>query len=121
MAYKTYKEMPIWIEAKNIATRIYRVVDTFPKHEMYALSDQLRRASVSIASNIAEGFGQGSNAGFVRFLHMSRGSLYEIDTQLSIAVDLEYIPQTVYDELSQDIDEIAKMLNAFIKYLSNSS
>lgn len=89
----SYKKLVVWQESRRLNREIYRVVSKFPPSELYALSDQLKRASISITSNIAEGYGQGSLKNRLRFLFMARGSQYEVETQLTIACDLGFVTE----------------------------
>src|SRR5882672_8884750 len=84
---RSHRELFVWQKAKALAVRLYRETESFPKSETYGLSSQLRRASVSVASNIAEGQGRLTRGEFQHFLGMARGSLLEVDTQLAIALD----------------------------------
>jgi len=86
----SFRELRVWQEAMNLTTEIYRSTASFPKHELYGLSQQIRRAAVSVPSNIAEGKGHRSDKEFVRFLLHARGSLLELQTQLLIAGELQY-------------------------------
>ncbi|WP_317048046.1 four helix bundle protein [Flavobacterium sp. HTF] len=99
---------------------IYQLVKSFPKEELFALTSQLKRASVSIPSNIAEGYGRNTDKSFSHFLNISRGSLFEIETQLLIANDLGFVTnQTLYEEILNQIEEESKMINAFSKTLKD--
>nr|WP_315157217.1 four helix bundle protein [uncultured Flavobacterium sp.] len=115
---KSYKELLIWQKGIKIVVLIYKLTKDFPKEEIYALTSQLKRASVSIPSNIAEGFGRQTDKSFNHFLNISRGSLNEIETQLIIAKELEFIHnENIFDELLFLIEEEGKMINAFSKNL----
>ena len=85
---KVYTELEVWKESRILVKDIYSITKSFPKEEIYGLSNQLRRCAVSIPSNIAEGCGRRTSADTIQFLHISRGSLYELETQLYIALDL---------------------------------
>jgi len=87
----SFKDLRVWREAMNLAVEIYRVTAQFPRHELYGLTQQLRRAAVSVPSNIAEGKGHRSDREFGNFLLHARGSLLEVQTQVMIAQELEYI------------------------------
>ena len=88
---KVYTELDVWKESRVLVKDIYSITKSFPKEETYGLINQLRRCAVSIPSNIAEGCGRRTAADTIQFLHISRGSLYELETQLYIALDLNYI------------------------------
>ena len=102
-----YKRLKIWQLVKIVYTKIR----LFPKEEQFALCDQLRRAVVSIPSNIAEGYGRDTHKDFAHFLSLARGSLFEVDTQLSVAVDLGYMKPDV--GLENSIEELSKMIASF--------
>ena len=112
-----YKDLRVWKQAVNLALEIYRSTYTFPKHEQYGLVSQMRRASVSVASNIAEGKGRSSDKEFVLFLHHARGSLLELETQLLIAAQLHYLGDSDADQLFKLAEGVAKMLNGLINSL----
>jgi four helix bundle protein len=115
---KSYKELLIWQKGIRIVLQVYKLTQSFPKEEIYALTSQLKRASVSIPSNIAEGFGRQTDKSFNHFLNISRGSLNEIETQLIIAKELGFIQdENLYNDLLFIIEEESKMINAFAKNL----
>ena len=107
-----YKDLNVWKNAIDLVEVVYRVVKQFPREENYALSDQIRRAVVSIPSNIAEGASRNSNKEFVQFLYIALGSASEVETQLIIAQRLNYI-MSIENELNE-ITKIRKMLNGLI-------
>lgn len=88
---RPYRDLVAWQKAKALAVAVYRATEQFPKHDLYGLTAQIRRAAVSVASNIAEGQGRLTQAEFRHFLGQARGSLLELDTQISIAKDLNYL------------------------------
>ena len=115
---KSYKELLIWQKGIQIVLKVYKLTHSFPKDEIYALTSQLKRASVSIPSNIAEGFGRQTDKSFNHFLNISRGSLNEIETQLIIAKELGFIQdENLYNDLLFLMEEESKMINAFTKNL----
>lgn len=117
---KSYKELLIWQKRIKIVVLVYKLTRNFPKEEIYALTSQLKRASVSIPSNIAEGFGRQTDKSFNHFLNISRGSLNEIETQLIIAKELEFInDEILFKEIMFLIEEESKMINAFSKNLKD--
>ena len=108
-----FKELEIWKKSRTFCVKIYLVTSTFPSEERFGLTNQLRRAAVSIPSNIAEGSSRQSNKDFARFLEIAIGSAYEIETQLLIASDLGFINLDKTDELINILDEIVKMTSKF--------
>jgi four helix bundle protein len=96
---------------------VYRVSEAFPDRERFGLTVQVRRGAVSIASNIAEGFGRGSTADYVRFLKVARGALYELDTQLLFAVEFGCLPSASYEEAKSELDECERVLAGLIRSL----
>lgn len=111
MEERGYKRLKVWIAAKELVAMVYGKLKGFPVEERFALCDQIRRAAVSVPSNIAEGYGRETHKDFAHFLSLSKGSLYELDTQLDLAVDLGYISKD--EQLESKIDEISRMLSAF--------
>ena len=109
-----FKNLIVWQKAMELVRAVYALSKAFPADERYALTDQLRRAVVSIPSNIAEGNGRASNADYGHFLSIARGSLYETMTQLQIAVDLGYIP-ALDPTLEALISEVGRMLTSMLK------
>lgn len=117
---KSYKDLLIWQKGIKIVCLVYPLVKSFPQEELYALTSQIKRASISIPSNIAEGYGRNTDKSFSHFLDISRGSLFEIETQLLIANELGFITnETLYTEILSQIEEESKMINAFSKTLKN--
>jgi len=114
---KTYREIICWQKAIALVKSVYKLTNKFPHSEQFGLTSQLRRASVSIPSNIAEGFGRGSNKDFRRFLDIARGSLFELQTQLYIAKELEYINTELFDKIFEQRREVERILIGFIKSL----
>ncbi len=104
-----FKELGIWQKSRLFCSKIYNETASFPSDEKFGLTNQLRRASVSIPSNIAEGSSRSSNKEFARFLEIAIGSAYEVETQLLIAVDLGFITQEKAKELCDLLEEIIKM------------
>jgi four helix bundle protein len=112
-----YKDLRAWKLSMEMAMEIYRQTESFPREERYGLTSPLRRAAVSVSSNIAEGKGRSSDKELVLFLHHARGSLLEVETQLLIAEGLRYGSETETRRLLGLVDALAKTLNAFIKSL----
>ena len=113
----SFRDLRVWQEAMKFATEIYRATAQFPKHELYGLGQQLRRAAVSIPSNIAEGKGHRSDREFTNFLLHARGSLLEVQTQTMIAKDLEYFDSERAQRMLASADAIGRALNALINSL----
>lgn len=116
-----YRDLKVWQKAIELTSEVYKLVKLLPNEERYALSDQIRRAVVSVPSNIAEGRGRGTNKEFVRYLLMSRGSLWEVSTQLEICERLQYLNNDEMTNARQLITEISKMINALASSFSNDS
>ena len=108
-----YRNLIVWQKAMEFSKQTYRLVNQFPAAEKYALSDQVRRAAVSVSSNIAEGCGRASNRDYAHFLSIARGSLYETMTQLELAQSLGYIESI--DDVDALASEISRMLTSLIK------
>ncbi len=115
-----FHELVIWQRSHLLALGIYKETRKFPNTEQFGLTSQLQRAAVSVPSNIAEGFGRDSNKDFYRFLVIARGSIAEVQAQLLIARDLEFLSSEGYDSLYVETIEIHKMLNRFMKSLKTS-
>jgi len=114
---RSYRELLVWQKAKSLTAQIYRATEEFPKPETYGLTSQIRRAAVSVPSNIAEGQGRLTSGEFCHFLGQARGSLLELDTQLAIAVDLNYLQQDRYKALDHDTYQVLGLLNRLIESL----
>ena len=107
----SFETLKAWQEAKKLVVTVYRLIEDFPKFEKYALCDQIRRAIVSVPSNLAEGSGRIPLKEQIRFIEISYGSLMEAYNQLLIAADLEYIDKQSIDSIKPDIDTVARLLN----------
>ena len=118
--YKTFKELDVWIKSRILVKKVYAATMNFQKEELYGLTSQIRRSAVSIPSNIAEGYGRQYKKETIHFLHFGRGSLYELETQLYIALDLKFIPEIKLNELIIMIEECRKPLNGLIKYFESN-
>jgi four helix bundle protein len=108
-----FKELEIWKRSRLFCSKIYALTTKFPDSEKFGLTNQLRRASVSIPSNIAEGSSRKSNKDFSRFLQITLGSAYEIETQLLIANDLNFITNSELNEVISELHQIIKMVSKF--------
>ncbi len=117
MRTRHFKELLVWQRAMELARLVYRVSQTFPKEEMFGLRAQLRRAAVSVPSDIAEGHGRLSDPLFRTFLAQARGSLYEVETQLMLAADFGYIGDDDEMQSQQMCDEVARMLHGLLNSL----
>jgi len=113
-----YRDLIVWKKAMELTVCIYGLTQSFPKQEIYGLSSQMRRASVSIASNIAEGRGRLNPAEFRQFLAMAQGSIYELETQLLIANSLGFARAEAIKQAESIATEVSKMLGAFIQKLN---
>lgn len=118
MATKIYSDLIVWQRAMDFVERVYEATRLFPKEEMYGLSSQLRRACVSIPSNIAEGQGRNSTKEFLHFLAIAYGSLREAETQILIAGRLKYLEQKQVTALMELTGEVGRLLNGLSKSLS---
>lgn len=115
--YSHYSEIPVWIEAHKYVILIYKTTVKFPKHEMYGLTLQIRRAALSVPSNIVEGVSRQGGLELKQFLINARASLMESDYQLMLSKDLNYITLVEYDKISLVSQSIQKQLNAWLKAL----
>lgn len=119
---KSYKDLLIWQKGIEITEKVYLITNNFPQNELFSLTNQIRRASVSISSNIAEGFGRNSTKSYMNFLKISRGSLYELETQLIIADRLNYISDNeLLKSINDLLSEEGKMINSYINKLKLSN
>lgn len=108
-----FKNLNIWKLALELANEVYSLTDQFPKNEEFGLKSQLRRCSVSVASNIAEGSSRSSNKDFNRFLEISLGSLYELQTQIIISSNRKYFEIDTFNNLENKIEELQRMISGF--------
>lgn len=107
-----FKELNVWQKARAFSKSIYALTSSFPKEEQFGVVSQLRRASISISSNIAEGSGRGSDKDMCRFLDIALGSAFEVESLLYLVLDLGYINQADFDNLNSQVLEIGKMLSS---------
>ncbi len=117
---KTYRDLMVWQKAMVLVTEVYRQTKVFPKEEVYGLTSQVRRCAISIPSNIAEGYGRNSTSDYIRFLQIASGSLYELQTQLEISMNLEYLSKGVVERLYSLSREIERMLSSLIRKLKQA-
>jgi four helix bundle protein len=116
-----FKELQVWQKSRSLVKEIYLLTQKFPKEELFALTQQIRRATVSIPSNIAEGAGRNSNADYARFIDIANGSAFEVETQLILSMDLNYITNEDFEKTNNIVIEIQKMLYNFRNYLANKN
>jgi len=117
----SFRDLRVWRDAIKLATATYRATTTFPKHELYGLSQQMRRAAVSVPSNIAEGKGHHSNKAFASFLLHARGSLLELQTQIEIAGELQYLCEPEVRSLLNHATAVGRSLSGLINSLGAGS
>ncbi|OGK08506.1 hypothetical protein A2767_05410 [Candidatus Roizmanbacteria bacterium RIFCSPHIGHO2_01_FULL_35_10] len=117
---KSYKELIVWQKAISLTELIYKTTWNFPKAEIYGLTSQIRRCSVAIPSNIAEGFHRGHRNEYIQFLRIAYSSGAELETQLLIALRINYLKQEEFEKLNNLLQEIMKMLNVLIFKLTDS-
>ncbi|MDX2113419.1 MAG: four helix bundle protein [Alphaproteobacteria bacterium] len=117
MKIQSYRDLDVWQKSRKLVGRIYKLTHTFPKEELYGLTNQLRRAAVSIPSNIAEGKSRRATRDYMRFLDIAYGSIAEVETQLFIACDLNYTTEKKITKLLEDYAEVGRMLNGLLSSL----
>ncbi len=117
---KTHRDLDVWKKSVSLVTLIYEKTKGFPKEEIYGLTNQIRRAAVSVPSNIAEGSARQGNKEFVQFLYISLGSLTELETQLIIAKNLLFLSEENFESLMSKQKEIGKMLIGLIRYIKKN-
>lgn len=118
---KDFRQLKVWERSHQLALAIYKETKKFPKEELYGLTSQIRRASMSIPTNIAEGCGRNTDAEFARFLQIAMGSASETEYQLLLSRDLGFLTKQQYEPLNTDITEVKRMLASFIKTLRADS
>ena len=112
-----YKDLEVFKECRKLVKNVYDVTSSFPKEEIYGITNQIRRSSVSIISNFAEGMGRQHITDTIHFMHIARGSLFELETQCLLANDLNFLTESNSDEISKSIKTCLKLHNGFINYL----
>jgi four helix bundle protein len=115
---QTFRDLIAWQQAKALARDVYEITRLFPKEERFGLVMQLRRAAVSIPSNIAEGRGRGTKKDFAHFLMQARGSLYEVETQIELANELHFVTAADTARLLKACDELSRVLNGLINSIT---
>jgi len=113
-----YENLDVWKEATDLAVQIYRITQDFPKEEIYGLTSQLRRASLSISSNIAERTGRKSKKDFKQFVHIASGSLNEVESLLHVCRRLNLIAADSYNQLRESAERLGRLIGGLIKYLN---
>lgn len=118
---RDFRKIQVWQKSHELALRLYKVTSVFPREELYGLTSQIRRASASIPSNIAEGCGRNTQTELARFVHIASGSASELDYHLLLAHDLGFINQEIYLELGNMVSEIKRMLHGFEQTVSSNA
>ena len=118
---RDFRQLRVWEDAHLLTLEIYKITKIFPKEELFALTSQLRRASASIPSNIAEGCGRGSNKDYANFLQIVLGSAYEVDYQLFLAKELIYLDSESYSQVCKKIDAVKRQLAALLQKVRSAS
>ncbi|HEX8425555.1 four helix bundle protein [Hymenobacter sp.] len=116
---KDYTELQVWQKARQLTNTVYSTTRAFPKDELFALTNQMRRCAISIPSNLAEGCGRNHARDSLQFFFVARGSLYELKTQFYIALDQRYLTQTDFDNAVNQLVECRRMLSGFITYFQS--
>jgi len=116
---KTYRDLQVWQKSMSLVTEIYKISKTYPRDEAYGLTSQMRRCAISIPSNMAEGYGRNSINEYLYFLRIATGSLYELQTQMEISINLRYLNRNEFDKLYRLSREIERMLSSLIRKLSS--
>ena len=117
---KSYRDLKVWQKGMKLVTEIYRETQSFPEDERYGLTSQIRRSSVSIPANMAEGYGRNSTKDYIRFLRIANGSLYELQTLLEIARNLEIISIDAFSNVYEKSREIERMLGSLIRKIKGN-
>ena len=115
---KNYKELKVWQKAYVLCLKVYKITKQFLKDEVYGLISQIRRTAVSIPSNISEGYGRKTTREYIHSLYVAYGSLCELETQILISRDLNYVEPEIFSKLQEDIGDVERMLKGLIKSLS---
>ncbi|MBL4905194.1 MAG: four helix bundle protein [Flavobacteriaceae bacterium] len=113
---KSYTELEVWIKSRELVKLVYQLTKSFPKEEVYGLTNQIRRSAVSIPSNIAEGVGRQSVKETLHFLYIAKGSLNELETQLFLSFDVAYVSEKELKNIFETVTSCKKLLNGFINY-----
>jgi four helix bundle protein len=116
-----YRDLKVWARAHELSIAIYKATANFPKDEQYGLTSQIRRSCTSIPANVAEGYGRGSDAELARYLRIAMGSATELDYHLLLARDINILDVSSYDRLARQLDDVRRMLTAFMQRLTPKS
>jgi four helix bundle protein len=119
-AMRNYQTLEVWKLSMQLVKEIYLLTKTYPKEELFALTSQTKRAAVSIPSNIAEGMGRQHKKDTIHFLHIARGSIYELETHLNIALMTAMIEDDVFRKTMTMVEEVIKLLNGLINYMEKA-
>lgn len=117
MSEYNYKNLDVWKESRKLVSIIYLLTKEFPEDEKFGLISQIKRAAISIPSNIAEGLGRNSKKETKQFCFIAKGSLYEVETQLYLALDLKFVEEQQMEEVLNQLTTVRKLIIGFIKYL----
>jgi four helix bundle protein len=117
----SYRDLDVWKQSRQLVKSVYQLSRSFPKEEQFGLTNQLRRAAISVPSNVAEGSGRNHSKDSIQFFFIARGSLYEIETQLIISFDLEYISDSHLKEVLEQVTRCKKLINGFINYFQKQT
>ncbi|MGF1632451.1 MAG: four helix bundle protein [Phycisphaerae bacterium] len=118
---QSVRDLKAWQCGYRLGLDVCRLTKSFPEDERFGLTSQLRRCGISIASNIAEGYGRGSTSEYLRFLRIARGSLLELRTQMMFAVDLGYLDRSAYESIESASDELGRILSGLIRSVNEST
>jgi four helix bundle protein len=116
---KSHRDLIVWRKAMDLVVLVYKATESFPKHELYGLTNQIRRAASSVPANIAEGQGRRSKSEFRQFLGNARGSLLELDTHLELALRVNYLTAYQHERLREHLEEVGRILNGLLRSLAS--
>lgn len=118
---ESYRDLEVWKQARELVRDTYQLTKLFPKEEQFGLTNQLKRAAISVPSNLAEGCGRNYSKDSLQFFFIARGSLYEMETQIILSLDLGYISESDHENIFKKIQSCKRLLNGFINYYQNLS
>lgn len=116
---KSHRDLIVWQKAMDLVVLVYKATELFPKHELYGLTNQIRRAASSVPANIAEGQGRRSKSEFRQFLGNARGLLLELDTHLELALRVNYLTASQHERLREHLEEVGRILNGLLRSLAS--